>query len=182
MDSDEFLLVGYITAPFGLQGQVKLKAITDQPDHLQRRVRTLYLRPGSHRHRPSQQRFPPRPYHLLNVFEQKPGLLILTLKDVTTRDAAEDICKTEVFIHEQDALPLDEDEYYLHQLYAMRVETTEGVEIGEVREVIETGGNEVLIVTRPGQPDALIPLIHDVVEEIDMEAGRIVIQVIEGLL
>lgn len=167
---DELLLIGTIVAPFGLHGQLKLRSITDRPDHLQRHVRTVYIGPKA------------TAYTLIKVFQHKPGLLVLSLDGVTSREAAENLRGAEVSIRETEAAPLDTDEYYIHQLYNMRVETTEGVELGRVREVLETGANEVLIVARPGQSDALIPMINDVVVELDVAGGRVVIRLIEGLL
>ncbi len=51
-----------------------------------------------------------------------------------------------------------------------------------MREVLETGANEVLVVARPDQPDALIPMIHDVVQDLDIPGGQVVVRLIEGLL
>jgi 16S rRNA processing protein RimM len=124
----------------------------------------------------------PAAYRLLDVSFHKPGLLVLTLQGVTTRDKAEALRASEVFIHQDDAAPLEEDEYYLHDLAHLRVETTEGVDVGRVREVLQTGAHEVLVVARPGQPDALIPLIREVVKQLDIPGGRVVIQEMEGLL
>lgn len=168
--ADELLLIGEIVAPFGLRGQVKLRCVTDRPDHIERRVRTIYVG-AAH-----------IPYTIRNVFEHKPRLLILTLKDVTTREAAEDLRGAEVAIVETDAAPLAEDEYFLHQLYNLRVETVEGLEIGHVHEVLETGSNEVLVVTRPDENDVLIPMIRDVVAELNLAEGRVIIRPLDGLL
>ncbi len=60
--------------------------------------------------------------------------------------------------------------------------TEDGAEIGKVREVLETGASEVLVVTRADQPDGLIPMIHDVVQELDFAGGRIVVRLLDGLL
>jgi 16S rRNA processing protein RimM len=62
------------------------------------------------------------------------------------------------------------------------VVTEQGREIGKVREVLETGANDVLIVGRPGKPDGLIPMIHDVVQELDIPNGRLVVRLMHGLL
>jgi 16S rRNA processing protein RimM len=191
---DALLLIGYIAGAFGVRGQVRLKAITDQPDHLKHHVQTVYLGTGARTPAPRAQSphppreapppLPPLPtaYRLLDVSFHKPGLLVLTLQGVTTRDEAEDLRASEVFIHQDDAAPLEEDEYYLHDLAHLRVETTEGDDVGHVREVLQTGAHEVLVVARPGQPDALIPLIREVVKQLDIPGGRVVIQAMEGLL
>jgi 16S rRNA processing protein RimM len=167
---DELLLIGTIVAPFGLRGQVKLHSITDRPDHIRQHVRTLYVGPQA------------TPYQLLDIFQHKPGILILSLANVNTRDETEALCGAEVYISEAAAAPLDNDEYFLHQLYNLRVITTEGDELGYVREVLETGSNNVLVVARSGQSDALIPMIHSIVKELDFAGGRIVIQLMSGLL
>ncbi|MEN9938196.1 MAG: hypothetical protein RLZZ387_4775 [Chloroflexota bacterium] len=166
---EETLLIGVITSAQGLKGQVKMRAITNNPGHLLR-IRTIYLGPKL------------QPYRLLKVHEPKPGTLVLTLAGVENRTTAEGLRASEVFILERDAAPLDSDEYFIHQLYGLLVLLEDGTELGKVREVLETGANEVLVVTRPGQPDALIPMIRDVVQNLDIAGGRITIRPMEGLL
>jgi len=175
---DDLLLVGYIAGAFGVRGQLRLKAVTDQPEHLEQQIKTLYIR----RHSRHPEREPVVAYTLRKVLLHKPGLLVLTVQGITTREEADALRQAEVFIREQDAVPLDEDEYFLHELYDLRVETDQGLLLGSVREVLETGANDVLVVARDAQPDALIPIIHDVVQEIDVTAGRIVVRLLEGLV
>ena len=167
---DNTILIGQIVAAFGVRGQVKMKAITDQVDHLRRRVRTLYVGPKL------------QEYTLKSLIEHKPGLLILTLANVTTREQAEDLRGQDVAILESQAAPLEEGEYFIHQLYGLTVVSDQGEEIGKVRDVLETGANDVLVVARPGKSDGLIPMIHDVVQELDVAGGRVIVHVLEGLL
>ncbi|WP_029215325.1 ribosome maturation factor RimM [Kallotenue papyrolyticum] len=166
---EDLLLVGQITVPHGIRGQVKLRAITSYPEHLDR-VKTVYL--GEER----------TPYRLQRAAVHKPQIMIITLGGVTTRTAAEALRGQEVYIRAEDARPLEPDEYFLHDLPGLHVETEQGVAIGVVREVIETGANEVLVVTRAEGGDALIPMIRDVVIQLDIAAGRIVIRPMPGLL
>jgi 16S rRNA processing protein RimM len=168
--TDNTILIGQIVAAFGVRGQVKMKAITDQIDHLRRRIRTVYVGPKFQTHT------------IKSVIEHKPGLLILTLSDVTTREQADDLRGQEVAILETQAAPLEEGEYFIHQLYGLKVVSDDGEEIGTVREVLETGANDVLVVKRPGKTDGLVPMIHDVVQELDTTGGRVVIHVLPGLL
>lgn len=167
---DTTILIGQIVAAFGVRGQVKMKAITAQVDHLRRRIRTLYLGPKL------------QAYTLKSLIEHKPGLLILTLGGVTTREAAEGLRGQEVAILEREAAPLEEGEYFIHELYGLAVVSDAGETIGTVREVIETGANEVLVVKRDGKPDGLIPMIHDVVQALDFAGGRVVVHLMPGLL
>ncbi len=176
--TDDLLLVGYIAGAFGVRGQLRLKAVTDQPEHLEQHIRTLYIR----RHSRHPEREALVAYALRKVLLHKPGVLVLTVEGITTREEADALRQAEVFIREQDAVPLAEDEYFLHELYDLRVETDEGVLLGSVREVLETGANDVLVVARDEQPDVLIPMIYDVVQEIDVAGGRVVVHVLEGLV
>lgn len=115
--ADEVLLVGRISAPFGLQGQVKMVAITDQADHFRRKIHTVYIGPKLIAHK------------LQRVLQHKPGLLILSLVGVASLEAANNLRGSEVFIHERDAAPLANDEYFIHQLYNIRVLTDTGEEL-----------------------------------------------------
>lgn len=169
-NADNTILIGQIVTSFGVRGQVKMKAITAQIDHLRRRIRTIYVGPKL------------REYTLKSVIEHKPGLLILTLADVTTRDQADELRGQDVAVLESQVAPLEDGEYFIHQLYGLTVVSDQGEEIGKVREVLETGANDVLVVTRAGKSDGLIPMIHDVVQELDVAGGRVVVHLLEGLL
>lgn len=167
---EDLLLVGVIAGSFGIKGQVKLKSFTDRPDHLSRKVRTLLIGNAQ------------TPYRLLRVIEHKPGLLVLSLEGVQTRDAADELRGAEVFIPAVEAAPLDADEYFLHDLAGLNVFTADGSAVGTVKEVLVTGANDVLVIARAGQPDALVPMVREFVVELDVSGGRLVIQPIEGLL
>jgi len=167
---DELLLIGQVAAPFGTRGQLKVKSYTDRPEHLRRHVRIVYL--GKER----------TPHTLTGVFEHKPGLLILSLREITSRAAADDLRGCEVFIREAEAAPLAEDEYFLHQLVGLVAVTVAGEALGQVREVLETGAGDVLVISRPGSADALVPMVRDFIAELDIPGGRIVIRPIAGLL
>jgi 16S rRNA processing protein RimM len=168
--SEELLLAGYIVGAFGIKGQLKLRLISDRPDHLERRVKTLYI--GKQR----------QLYQLKSAFQHKSNLLIITLDGVSTRDDAEALRGSEVSIREQDAAPLAADEYFHHQLHNLQVVTENGESIGTVRDIVETGASDMLVIRRPGKTDALIPMVRDFIVELDIPAGRIVIRPIEGLL
>ena len=166
---DELLLVGQITLPHGVRGQVKLHAITNRPEHLER-VKTIFVGEGR------------TPYKLTKIAAHKGPVMIASIGGVGSRDAAEALRGQEVFIRQSDAAPLDEDEYYLHDLPGLAVQTVDGAEIGVVKEVIETGANDVLVVTRTAGGEVLIPMIRDVVKALDLPGKLITIEPMPGLL
>jgi 16S rRNA processing protein RimM len=169
INPDEFLLIGTLGLPFGIRGQLKFHTVMSRPEHL-RRLKTIYVGP----------RF--QAFSLRRSVEHKQGVYILTLGEVSDRTTAETLRNLEVFLHERDAAPLAEDEYFLHDLPGLRVETAAGEELGVVKEVLETGANDVLVVTRADGGEALIPMIRDVVKSLDLANRRVVIEPLEGLL
>jgi 16S rRNA processing protein RimM len=167
---DDLLLIGAVVAPFGVRGQVKVKAFTDRPDHIARHVRTLYIGPEQ------------TEYRLRRLFEHKPGLLVAELQGITSRDAAEELRGDEIYIKASDAAPLDPDEYFIHDLIGLAAQAEDGTPIGKVRDVMETGAGNILVISRQGAAEALVPLVRDFIAELDIPGGKVVIRPIEGLL
>ncbi|KMK77187.1 ribosome maturation factor RimM [Alkalihalobacillus pseudalcaliphilus] len=88
-----------------------------------------------------------------------------------------------LYVHEAFLDELDKYEYYYHEIIGCLVKTEEGQELGKVREILETGANDVWIVQRIGQgKDILIPYIEQVVKQVDVEAKVITIHAMEGLI
>ena len=97
-------------------------------------------------------------------------------------DAAQKIVGKEVFLPEEELPPTSEGEYYHFQLIGLRVETAgDGRVVGVLRAVIETGSNDVYVVEHDDR-EVLIPAIAEVILEIDLQDGRMIIAAPEGLL
>lgn len=167
---EDMLLVGTIGAPFGIRGQLKLHAVTSRPDYLVKKLRTVFVGKDQ------------REMTVTRLAVHKPNLLILSLAGVTTRDDAAEYRNRDVWMKAADAAPLETDEYFLHDLIGLRVETTDGVPVGTVREVLETGAGEVVVITRENQADALVPLVKAIVPTLDTAGGRMVVVALPGLL
>jgi 16S rRNA processing protein RimM len=84
-------------------------------------------------------------------------------------------------VREDQAIPLEEDEYFLFQLIGLAVFDEEGELLGELVQIIETGANNVFVVRGP-QEEILIPDIAEVVRDIDFEKGQVTIRLLPGLL
>lgn len=166
---DDLLLIGTLGQPFGIRGQLKLHLITSHPEHL-RQVKTIFLGPKL------------VPYSLKAVQPHKATIVILTLDGVVGRTAAEAFGRDEVFIRATDAAPLEEGEFFFHDLPGLKVRTLAGDEVGVVKEILETGANDVLLLERPDGSEVLIPLIKSVVRELNIAAGEIRIEPLPGLL
>lgn len=80
----------------------------------------------------------------------------------------------EIAIYRKQLGKLDEGEYYWHQLEGLKVVTTEGVELGKVHHLLETGANDVLVVR--GDRERLVPLtVGHTVIEVDLSTGIITV-------
>ena len=109
------------------------------------------------------------------------SLLLVALRDVNDRDAAEALVGARLLVRAEDLPPPAADEFYYHEIEGFHVETTDGTSLGTVHETFSTGLNDVLTV-RNDTREYLIPVITDVIRAIDRDARRIVIQPMPGLL
>jgi 16S rRNA processing protein RimM len=109
------------------------------------------------------------------------GRLFLKLTGIDDRETAAALRGEHVLVQERDLEPLPEGEYYRFQLIGLRVATIEGRDLGEVTDIISARENDVLVVTGPAGEN-LIPVIEDVVQEIDVEGGTVTIEAVPGLL
>lgn len=162
----EYLVRGRITAPHGVAGAVRLATNTDFPERLLSAQSWLLRMPGGE-------------LRECRVEEARPhkGMVVAKLAGVDDRNAAEALRGAEVVVDPADLEPLPEGEYYWHELLGLEVITIEGRRLGAIREIIQTGSNDVYVT-----PEALIPAIREVIEEVDLAAGVMRIRPLPGLL
>jgi 16S rRNA processing protein RimM len=158
--------VGRINGAWGLRGHVKVTSLTTNPRRFQ--PGSVLLIDGE-------------PREILDVATPK-GYPCVQFEGCTSRSAADSLRGTLIEIDESDLPKLAEGEYYTHQLVGLIVVTRDGDEVGRLDEVLRTGANDVYLVRRKGRRDVLIPAIEDVVRSVDLTAGRMTIEPLEGLL
>lgn len=110
-----------------------------------------------------------------------PKTVSLKLKGVDTRDDAEALRDAYLDVPSSDLGGLAPDVFYIHQIIGLNVETTDGRHVGTITEVMQTGSNDVYVATLD-KHETLIPAIGQVVMQIDVEGGKMVIEAIPGLL
>ncbi len=163
-----YLAVGRITRPHGVRGELRVEVLTDSPEHLAE-VDALYI--GQRHQR----------YEVEGVRPHQKKVL-LKLRACNDRNMAETFRGELVYVAVEDAVPLDEDEYYEYELQGLEVVTDAGQFLGEVVEVFTApGANDVIIVHGP-LGEILIPAIEDVVTSLDFDSRRMVIHPLPGLL
>ncbi len=159
------LVVGQVTAPFGVKGEVKVRPETDLPERFQRLRQVRLEFPSGEE----------RPIHIRRVRVTAKGLLV-TFEGYEDRPQAEALRGAWVKIKHSMALPLPEGSYYIHELVGLHVVTEEGRELGEITEVIKSPANDVYVT-----PHAMIPALREVVKRIDLEQKLMVVSLPEGL-
>lgn len=174
-DTESLLLVGKVWRAHGVQGEVKIIPETDDPERFED-LTVIYM--GStaataDRIDIESVRFQPT----------KRGIIIIAkLRDIDSREAAETIRSASVFARQQDLPPLEEGEFFLHDLIGLSAFTDGGDDVGTVDDVIEGPGQAILVIAREGKGPAMVPAVDEFVDDIDLEKRRIVIRPIEGLL
>lgn len=167
-DEPRYLAVGRIIRPWGVRGELKVEILTEDPTRFQR-LKVVYVGPQF------------VPYRLERARLHK-GHLLLKLAGCDDRNAAEALRDLLVQVAMKDALPLEEGEYWVHQILGLEVWTTERERLGIVREVLETGANDVYVVQGRSGRQVLIPALKDVVLEIDLDAGQMLVKLPAGLI
>jgi 16S rRNA processing protein RimM len=162
----DLLIIGRILAPWGLKGDVKVEILTDYPQERFTPGKLVYV-DGS----------------AMTIEGGRPhkGNIILKLDDVADADQASDLRGKYLEIPASESMPLEDDQFYHHQLIGLSVETTEGRLLGVIKRILPTGSNDVYVVDGDGR-DLLVPAIGDVVKQVDLSRGLVVIEEIDGLL
>ncbi len=111
---------------------------------------------------------------------QHAGMLLLSFEGRPDRNSIEELRRLELYAAEEAAEALPQDHFRVRDLLGCVVSTTEGTELGTLREVLRTGSNDVYVVR--GEREVLLPAIPEVVREVDLAARRIVVTPLPGLL
>src|SRR5687768_10798803 len=154
---DELVAIARIVRPRGLRGEVVSDVLTDFASRFENRERVIGLAPNGER------------VHLKieNFWFQK-DRIILKFAGFDSVEAAEGLRGTELCIPESEAVELAEDEFFDWQLEGCEVETLDGEKLGTVRELMRTGGTELLVVEN-GDREVLIPFAEVICPEVDIE-------------
>ncbi len=154
-------------APHGIHGEVEVEIHTDFP---QRFVPGARFLAGEHK----------TPLTVERVRPHKKRLLI-TFEEISDRTAAEHWRGAWLQVPIEDAWPLEPGEYYEFQLMGLEVWTEDAEYLGVIEHIIHTGANDVYVV-QGARGEVLIPAITEVILEVDIEAGRMTVHVLPGLL
>ncbi len=166
---EQFLQVGVISSTHGIRGEVKVFPTTDDPMRF-KKLKKVLLDTGRERVELEVQS--------VRFFKQ---FAIVKFKGIDNINDIERYKGKGLFVPREDAVPLGEDEYYIADLIGMEVFTEDG-HFGVVRDVMETGANEVYIVESDKHGEVLIPAIRQCVLDVNVEGKKMKIRLMDGLI
>jgi 16S rRNA processing protein RimM len=164
------LTVGQIVRPHGVRGEVLVDVRTDEPEARFTVGATLATENGG----------PPS----LTVESVRPhqGRLLVVFDGVYERDLAEELRGVRLCVDsEQVAAPEDPDEFHDHQLVGLHAVDPAGEALGEVTGVDHAPASDLLVLRRPDGRSALVPFVKAIVPQVDLAAGRVVVDPPAGL-
>ena len=170
MDSKDLLQVGVITSTHGVRGEVKVFPTTDDPRRF-KGLKKVTLYTGKER----------KELHIQGVkfFKQ---FVILKFEGIDNINDVEKYKRCPLLVTREDAVPLEEDEYFIADMIGMEVATEDGEAFGTLKDVIGTGANDVYVVESLRYGDVLIPAIKECILSVDIEEKKMKVHLMEGLI
>ncbi len=167
---EEMVAIAKLAKPRGLRGELVGDLLTDFPERFDNLERVTIVYPNGDAAEIEIEKF----------WFQK-GRVVLKFVGFDSIEAAENLRGSEICVGETEAVELEADEFFDWQLEGCAVETASGEQIGTVREVMRTGGTEILVVAGE-QKEYLIPFAEAICTAVDIENKLIKVDAPEGLL
>ena len=167
---EDLLQVGIITSTHGVRGEVKVYPTTDDPRRF-RRLKEVFLDTGKEKMNLE--------IEGVKFFKQ---FVILKFKGLDNINDIEKYRQKSLYVTRKNAVRLQRDEYFIADLIGLKVQDEDGKELGTVKDVIETGANDVYEVEMADGKSLLLPAIKQCILNVDVENGMMQVHVLEGLL
>ena len=169
----KYLLLGEILRPHGVRGEVRLRILTDHPERIAE-LEQVFLGDDADADEVT--------IHHVQQMRMQNEYGLLKLKGIDDRDEADTLRGLFVMVDLENAIPLEEGEFYLYQLIGLKVNTHDGQELGTITDVLETGANDVYVVDSPQYGEVLIPVTDETILETNVNAGFVRVKLPDGLL
>ena len=169
---NKYLRIGVITKPHGIRGEVRVFPTTDSPYRFDVLKRVHIVRDDKTL----------READIEDVKHFK-KMVILKLGGVDSIEEAEGLRGAELHIPREEGVPLADGEYYIADIIDIEVVSDRGERIGIVRDVLETGANDVYIVRRfDNGRDLLLPVIEECILDTDIDNNILTVHIMDGLM
>ena len=167
---EDLLRVGVISSAHGIKGEVNVFPTTDEPEMFEH-WKTLRL-------------VEKKQSRLIHVGGAKyfKNMVILKFKGYDNINDIEKYKSKDLLITRDHAVELGPDEYFITDLIGLQVLTEDGEALGGLKDVLETGANDVYVVEMKNGRELLIPAIKDCILDVDTEQGTMTVHLLEGLM
>ena len=166
---EQLLRVGVISSTHGVRGEVKVYPTTDDVNRF-KKLKKVVLDTG-------------REYLDLEISGVKffKNQVILKFKGIDNINDIEKYKGKDLLVHREDAVALEDNENYVADLIDSKVVTDEGVVLGYLTEVMETGANDVYVVETEDGKELLLPAIRDCILDVDLDEEVMTVHILPGL-
>jgi 16S rRNA processing protein RimM len=165
MTRSRLVVIGKAVRPFGIRGEIKVTVFTESFEAFQNSDALIFGESA---------------YKVTAIRIHK-GAALVSLEGIDTPETASKLVGTLVKTDVENLPPKEDDEYYWFELLGMRVFTVDGRDLGKITQITPTGANDVLHVEGP-YGEVLLPMIEDVVLEVDTEGEKMTVDPLEGLV
>lgn len=164
------ITIGKVVKPWGLKGEMKIEPMTDFPERFKDLGR-VYLVPSSGDEIACQ----------VTTVRYANGVPYLTFSGYDTPEEAKTLNGYLIKVPREETVALPEGSYYWFEIIGMDVYSEEGEKLGTVSDIFETGSNDIYVMKR-GKKEIYLPATREVVKQIDKEAKKMVIHLLDGLM
>ena len=166
----DMLQVGVITQTHGVRGEVKVFPTTDDVNRF-KKLKQVILDTGKETM--------PLEIQSVKFFKQ---FVILKFKGIDNINDIEKYKRCSLYVTREHAVPLEEDEYFIADMIGMEVCTEDGNIFGTLKDVIETGANDVYVIENAEHGEVLVPAIKECIRSVDIEKEQMMIHLMDGLI
>ena len=163
------LEIGQIVNTFGIKGEIKVVPFTDDINRFDD-LEKVYVKTKKDS----------KLYKVENARYHK-NMVLLKLKGIENPEDAEKLKNSYLEIDREDAIPLEEGTYFIADLIGLDVYTDEGVLLGKVDDIYNTGSNDIYVVKNELGKQVLLPGIKDVIKEVKLD-DKIIVHLLPGLI
>jgi 16S rRNA processing protein RimM len=167
---NKYLELGQIVNVRGLKGEVKVNSFTDDNTKFERLPKVFIKRNKGDLEE-----------HKIEKVSYNKNQVIIKFVGINTIDEAEKLRNSFILVDRDDLGSLPEGIYYIADLIGLDVFTEEGELLGKVDDIYNTGANDIYVIKDDLGKQRLLPGIKDVIKQVNIEEGKIIVNLIEGL-
>lgn len=162
----EKIIIGKVGAPHGIRGELKIYSLSDFPDRFSL-LKSVYV--GD---------------ELLTVksVRYQNSVVLMSFAEYDNRETAATLTNKMLSVKREDAMPLEEGQYYIGDIVGLEVFDEEGVSLGFVKDILKTGSNDVYVVAKKKEAkQLLVPALKSVVLKISVDEGKMLVRLPEEI-